>query len=303
MKLGFAAPVSGSWATPENQVRLAQRAEELGYHSIWTFQRLLYPADDTGRRAEPYRSVLDPTVTLAFLAGQTSRVRLGVAVLNMPFLSPTMLAKQLASLDIVSGGRLDAGLGLGSSPDEYVATGAPSDRRGRRADEYLQVLKTLWTEDVVAFDGEFCTVPRARMEPKPIQKPHPPILLGGSAEPALRRVGRLADGWISSSHANLDRVADAIAVIKDAARGAGRDPEALRFISRGPVRVRPGGDPERRRLTGSLEEIRGDLAFLREQGVGEVFIDLNFDPEIGSPDADPAESLRRAEEVLVALKP
>src|SRR5215212_8074804 len=105
MEIGFGVPVSGSWGTPQNQVRIARRAEELGYHSLWTFQRLLYPADGPGW-GEPYRSVHDPIVTLAHLAGHTSRVRLGVAVLNMPFFSPALLAKQLTTLDHVTGGRL-----------------------------------------------------------------------------------------------------------------------------------------------------------------------------------------------------
>src|SRR5262245_50427516 len=109
MKIGFGAPCSGSWATPANLTRIAQRAEQLGYHSLWTFQRLLYPlALDM---APPYHSVTDPTATLAFLAAQTRTIRLGVAVLNMPFVSPVVVAKQLATVDVLSSGRLDAGFG------------------------------------------------------------------------------------------------------------------------------------------------------------------------------------------------
>ena len=179
--MGFAVPVSGSWATPDNQVRLARRAEELGYHSVWTFQRLLYPAESAGQRwAEAYRAVVDPVVTLAYLAGQTSRVRLGVAVLNMPFYSPALLAKQLGTLDLVSGGRLDAGLGLGWSHEEFAASNVSYPRRGARSEEFLRALRALWTDEVAEFHGEFYDFPAVRMDPHPVQRPHPPILVGGN---------------------------------------------------------------------------------------------------------------------------
>ncbi|GAA3022083.1 TIGR03619 family F420-dependent LLM class oxidoreductase [Streptosporangium longisporum] len=299
MRIGFAVPVSGSWATPANMARVARRAEELGYHELWTFQRLLYPR---GHGMGPvYRSVHDPVVTLAYLAGLTERVRLGVAVLNIPFASPALLAKQLASLQAVSGGRLDAGLGLGWLPEEFAASGASFERRGRRAEEFVPLLRRLWTEETVEHRGEFYELPPVHQDPRP--SPVPPILLGGSADVALRRAGRLADGWISSSREDLDGINEKIYIVKEAAREAGRDPGALRFVTRGVTRVRPAGAAGREALTGSFEEIRGDVAALEARGVTEVFHDLNFDPEIGSPDADPAGSMRRAEEALEALAP
>lgn len=301
MKIGFGAPVSGSWATPANMVQVARRAEELGYDSLWTFQRLLSPVD--GHWGEMYRSVHDPLVTLGFLAAHTSRVRLGVAVVNLPFLPPVVLAKQLATLDIVSGGRLDAGLGLGWSPEEFTATGATRQRLGARAAECVRLIRALWTDEVVRHEGPFYQVPPMRFEPKPVQRPGPPILLGGFAPAALRRAGRLADGWISGSTQNLRAIGESIATVRAAAAGAGREPEALRYICRGPVRVRPPGSPQRRPLTGTLDEIRADIAELAGRGVTEMFVDLNFDPLIASPDADPAESMRHADEVLEALAP
>lgn len=304
MKMGFAVPVSGAWATPENQLRVARRAEELGYDSLWTFQRLLFPAEPQHPRwIDAYRSVQDPVVTLAYLAGHTSRIRLGVAVLNLPFFSPAVLAKQLATLDIVSGGRLDVGLGLGWSREEYAAAGATFGRRGRQSEEFVRCLRALWTEEVVDFHGEFYEVPASGMNPKPVQRPHPPVLLGASAEPALRRAGRLTDGWVSSSGADLSRIAEPIATVRHSALEAGRDPDALRFVCRGVVRVRSGGDPGRRPLTGSMQEIRADIEYLSEQGMTEVFLDLNYDPEIAGLDADPVESVRRAEETLEAFAP
>ncbi|WP_068922918.1 TIGR03619 family F420-dependent LLM class oxidoreductase [Planobispora rosea] len=299
MRIGFAVPVSGSWATPANMVRVARRAEELGYHEVWTFQRLLYPQ---GHAMGPvYRSVHDPVVTLAYVAGVTSRIRLGVAVLNMPFFSPALLAKQLASLQAVSGGRLDAGLGLGWQPEEFTASGVPMERRGRRAEEFLQVLRRLWTEETVQHEGEFYRLPPVHQDPRPAAPP--PILLGGGAEAALRRAGRLADGWVSASREDPAGLGEKISIVKEAARAAGRDPGSLRFVTRAVTLVRPSGAPGRKPLSGSFEEIRGDLAALAAQGVTDVFHDLNFDPEIGSPDADPGESMRRAEAALEALAP
>ncbi len=308
MLIGFAVPLSGSWATPDNQVELARRAEELGYASLWTFQRLLYPADpatsSAPQRWSPvYRSVLDPLVTLAYLAAHTSRVRLGVAVLNMPWFSPLLLAKQAATLDIMSGGRLDLGLGLGWAREEYDAAGAPFNQRGARAEEFIAALKAVWTQDVVTHDGEFHHIANAVVEPKPVQRPHPPLLLGGSADAALLRAGRLCDGWVSSSGQDLSEIGRAIEVVSAGARQAGRDPATLRHVCRGALRVGRGGAPsgQRRPLTGSYDEIRADLAALADQGVTEVFLDLNFDPEIGTRDADPASSMRRGREVLEAF--
>jgi probable F420-dependent oxidoreductase len=306
MFLGFGVPVSGVWATPGNQVRLVRRAETLGYRTAWTFQRLLVPVEpepDPRSGMAVYRSVLDPVVSLAHVAGRTDRIRLGVAVLNMPFASPVLLAKQLATLDILSGGRLDVGLGVGWSRVEFEASGMPMERRGARAEEFLAALRALWTEEVVRFDGEFYRIPPARAEPKPLQRPHPPVLLGGGAEAALRRAGRVADGWISASNADLRRIDQPIGIVKGAAVRAGRDPDAMRFVVRGPVRLGPPGGADRRPLTGSLEQVRGDLDDLRAHGVTEVFLDLNWDPEIGSPGADPDAALRRAEEALEALAP
>jgi probable F420-dependent oxidoreductase len=297
--MGFGVPVSGSWATPENIVRVATRAEELGYHSLWTFQRLLSPVD--GAWGEMYRSVQDPTVVLSYLAGITSRARLGVAVLNLPFIPPVVLAKQLSTLDIVSGGRLDVGLGLGWAAEEFQATGSRLAERGRRADEYVRVLRTLWTDEVAEHRGRFYAVPRSSFAPKPLQRPYPPILLGGFAPAALRRTGRLADGWVSGSRADLPAIGKAVAAVKAAAAEAGRDPDSLRFVCRGAVKVRSTG--ERAPLMGTFDQIRADMDDAAAQGITELFVDLNFDPEIGSPSADPAVSMRRAEEALEAFAP
>jgi probable F420-dependent oxidoreductase len=308
MELGFAVPQSGSWATPERQVRLARLAESLGYATAWTFQRLLFPVDPqatehAARWSPVYRSVLDPIVTLSYLAGQTERIRLGVAVVDLPFVNPALLAKQASSLDIVSGGRLTLGLGLGWAPQEYAATGASRSGLGRRADEYLRVLDSLWTDETIDFHGRYYEVPSARMEPKPVQRPRPPVLIGGFSAPALRRAGRLADGWVAGSGADLRALGGQVSAVRQAAVEAGRDPDTLSYVCRGVVRLRAAGAADRAALSGSVEEIRGDLDVARAQGLTELFLDLNFDTEVGVPEADPDESEARAVEVLHAFAP
>jgi probable F420-dependent oxidoreductase len=304
MKIGFGAPIAGSWATPEYLASLAGRAEEAGYASLWSFQRLLVPE---GSGMEPvYRSVLDPMVALGYLAARTSRIRLGVAIINLPFVSPAYLAKQATTVDVLSGGRLDLGLGIGWMPEEFAATGASMPRRGARAEEYLTVLRTLWADEVSSFDGEFYTIPAGRQDPKPVQKPGPPVLLGGMSQPAMERAGRMADGWITSSRADLAKISEAVGVIREAASAAGRDPDVVRIICRGVVLAgteRGGPDGSRRLLSGSYAQIREDAAWLADQGVTELFYDLNWDPQIGSPDVAPEGAAGRAEEILAELAP
>jgi Luciferase-like monooxygenase len=149
-------------------------------------------------------------------------------------------------------------------------------------------------------------VPPARFDPKPVQRPHPPLLIGGTAEPALRRAGRIADGWISSSRFDLRAVRTAVSTVSAAAEAAGRDVAALRFVVRGVLRLGeevPDGDGGRRPLTGSAEAVRDDLGRLHGVGVTEVFLDLNFVPRVGSPDADAAGALDHAHKVLETFAP
>src|ERR1019366_2868997 len=253
MQIGFGAPVAGAWATPGNLASFAARAEQAGHASLWTFQRLMGPA---GPAMDPVcHSVLHPMVALGYTAAVTSRIRLGVAVLNVPYVSPAIVAKQAATLDVLSGGRFDLGLGIGWMPEEFTATGASMARRGARAAEYIAVLRHLWTDQVTEFSGEFYSVPAARAAPKPVQRPGPPVILGGIVPRALERVGRVAEG---------------------------------------------GG---RVLLSGSYDDIRADTEWLSEQGVTEIFYDLNWDPLVGSPAADPLGAAARASEILDALAP
>ncbi len=300
--LGFGLPVAGSWATPGTMRDVARRAEDLGYASLWTFQRVLNPVD--ADLDPPHRSVHDAVVPLAFIAGHTERIRLGTATVCAPFTPPAVLAKALTSLDVLCDGRLTVGLGMGWLPQEYATAGVPFERRGARFDEYLRCLQALWTQDPVEFAGEFYTVPRSHVRPRPVQRPHPPLLLGGAAAPALRRAGRLAQGWISSSRWDLSTIGASVETVRAGARDAGRDPAALHILVRGIVDLvddDPG--PRRRPLHGTRRQVLDDLAALQAHGVTEVFLDLNLSPRVGSPDADSAAALAYAERVLEAFAP
>lgn len=316
--LSFGLPVSGSWATPPTMLHVARRAEQLGYAGLYTFQRVLRPVDGgldpavdaahnpaTRPADDPsYHAVHDPLAPLAYVAGHTNRIGLGTATLCAPFTPPALLAKSAATLDVLSSGRLTLGLGIGWLPHEYEAAGVPFTRRGARMEEYLRCLHALWTQDPVEFAGAFYTVPRSHTGIAPVQRPHPPVLLGGAAPEALRRAGRLAEGWISSTRQDPRTLASAVDLVRAGAREAGRDEEAVRVLVRVVVELRddePHGP--RAPLTGTREQVRDDLAELRGQGATEVLVDLNFSPRVGSPHVDAEQALTHAEGVLAALAP
>jgi probable F420-dependent oxidoreductase len=290
MDLGFGLPVAGAWATPEALVAVARRAEALGYRAAWTFQRLFYPtAPREAYYGAPgsawpaaFASVMDPLAVLAYVAASTRSIRLGVSVLIMPLYQPIVLAKQLATLDVLSGGRLDVGLGLGWSSDEWEASGTPMARRGARADEFLRALKAVWTDDPVQFSGEFYRIPRAHVAPRPVQRPHPPLLLGGYHPSVLRRAATLCDGY-TGGNIPLAELTTTVARVRDAAVAAGRDPSKFPIVCRGSFHLTPElVQGERRALWGSAAQIREDLGRYAAAGVTQMFLEPNFQP--GGPD-------------------
>jgi probable F420-dependent oxidoreductase len=278
-------PTAGAWATPDALATVARRAEELGYASAWVFQRLFYPVAPRneyygapGPWPEAFRSALDPVVALTWAAAHTRTIRLGVSVLIMPFYQPLVLAKQLATLDVMAGGRLDVGVGIGWSLDEFEAAGVPADRRGARADEFLKVLRAAWGDDPVEFAGEFYRIPRSYVRPKPVQRPRPPLLLGGYSEGVLRRAAALADGYTGGNIPIAD-LAGVVARVQAAARAAGRDPERFPIVCRGSFRLSDGPlGADRRALSGSVGEIQDDIRRYADAGVSELFLDPNFQP-------------------------
>src|SRR6202020_2648667 len=200
---------SGAWATPRNLAELARRAERLGDRALWTVQRLLAPAG--ANLAPVYQSVLDPMVSLGYLAAATSSIRLGVATVGHPFASPLLLAKQAATVDVLSGGRLDLGLGSGWLAEEFTGSGASMERRGARADEYVAALRALWSGSG-GYQGTFFEIPAGRQDPSPVQRPGPPVLIGGMSRAAMERAGRIGDGGVTASSAELSTIAESAKV-------------------------------------------------------------------------------------------
>jgi probable F420-dependent oxidoreductase len=284
MRLGFALPNLGPVATAEAVGEVAQRAEALGFSSLWTVERLLYPVKPQtpypvtpdGSLPEPYKYVLDPLEALTFAAAQTKTIALGTSVLDIPYYNPVMLARRLTTLDFLSHGRLQVGLGLGWSKDEMDAAGADMKQRGPMADEFLQVLKAIWTTNPVEFHGRFYQVPKSYINPKPVQQPHPPIYLAAFAPPALKRLARMADGW-NPVAIPVEGMAQMFEAIKQMAKEAGRDPSSLKMIVRANLEItdKPLGK-ERTIFTGTLDQIKEDVNACRRIGAHEVFLDPTF---------------------------
>jgi probable F420-dependent oxidoreductase len=286
MMIGVAVPNIGPVATPEAVKTVAQKAESLGYHSLWTVERLLWPVrpkapyavTPDGSLPEEYKYALDPLDTLTFAAAYTSTIKLGTSVLDLPYYNPVMLARRLSTIDILSKGRLRVGFGLGWSPDEMEAAGADMKVRGARADEFLQVLKAIWTTDPAEYHGKFFTLPKSYISAKPVQKPHPPILMAAFAPPALKRVATLADGW-NPVGLPVEAMAQMWDAIRQMAEAAGRDPGELRMIVRANMVVTdmPMGK-DRFIFVGSPDQIREDIAACEKIGAEEVFLELGFTP-------------------------
>ncbi len=193
MRFGFVVPNNLGIEDPQDLIRLGVLAEELGFDSVWVNHHILhvgYVRERLGTK--PYQDAL---ITLTWLAANTSKVRIGTSVLVMPYLHPMALAKQLATLDEFSNGRLIVGLGAGSLPEENAALGVPYESRGGYCNEFLQVLRKLWTEDEASFSGEFFAFENVCSSPKPQQRPHPLIVVRGNRPAALLRVARYGDGW------------------------------------------------------------------------------------------------------------
>ena len=238
MQIGFFAVGIGPSAHPELLALSARAVEQCEFHSLWTGEHVVlvsqyaskYPYTQDGRMPLPTTSIdiLDPFATLTFAAAHTKTVRLGTGICLVPEHNPVVLAKQVASLDKLSCGRFDFGVGIGWLAEEFAAVGVPWDRRADRTREYLKAMKLLWTEEEPEFKGEFCGFPKVCSYPKPVQKPHPPIIFGGESAPALKRVGEVGDGWFGVNVTPDDAKAK-IERMRNYARAVGRDPGKLHF--------------------------------------------------------------------------
>jgi probable F420-dependent oxidoreductase len=204
MELDLWMPTVNPFATGELMGLVASSAEARGYRTLWVGEHVVlfdeyassYPYSADGRLPmEGNSGLLEPLSTLSFVAARTSTIRLGTAMLLLPQRNPVYAAKEIGTLDWLSGGRLDLGIGVGWLEEEFRAVDAPWPRRGARTDEYLEVMRTLCSEEISSFSGEFYNLAPCRMDPKPIQQPLPPIHIGGESEAALRRCAAVASGW------------------------------------------------------------------------------------------------------------
>ena len=255
--------------------------EKLGFDALWVSDHIVVPRSVDSRYpysrdgsfpVSPDVSLMEPIATLLFAAAVTERVKLGTTVLVLPMRNPIVTAKQLASLDVLSNGRLILGVGTGWMEEEFQMLGVPFKRRGARTNEYIRLLKALWTEENPSFEGEFWQIKNVGFNPKPLQQPHPPIWTGGHSAPALRRAGRLSDGWHAVG-VSPDTLREQFQEVQRHAEEAGRDPASLTLSVRPRVRM---DDPAK---TIAL------LRSYREVGVSHVVL------EIFAPDMDRVRSL------------
>ncbi len=285
MRVGISLPQLGPQASPENLVKVARRAEELGYDSVWVLERLLwplapqepYPAAPDGRLPETYQTVLDPIETLTFVAAHTTKVQLGTSVMVLPYHSPIQLARRLASLDVLSNGRVLVGVGAGWSRDEFEAAGTPFERRGARCDEFLRAMIELWTKDPVKFDGEFYHIPESKVGPKPVQRPHPPIYVAGFGQYTFDRAAKFGNGWNPAGIMSFEGLEGMINQFRKTAERAGRDSMEVVLRAFTMLFKEPAGSG-RSPMTGSADQVREDTARLRDIGVTHL---IQSPPEIG----------------------
>jgi probable F420-dependent oxidoreductase len=196
MKFGLFGINTGACALPETSARVARAAEAAGFESIWTGEHVVLPDPQVPPSpAPPQHPMLDPAASLAFLAAHTQHVKLGTGIIILPQRNPLVLAKELASVDVLSNGRLIFGLGAGYLKPEFDALGVRFDDRGARTDEYIDVLRALWTQKSPSFAGRTVRFSGIDAQPRPVQRPHPPIIVGGMSASAFRRALLRGNGW------------------------------------------------------------------------------------------------------------
>lgn len=288
MQYGFALPSFGpGFAWRDDLAHLARAAEDLGFDSIWLADHVVLPAEirssypfsPTGRFSLPSDDDwLEPIATLAYLAGVTSRVRLGTAVMVPALRHPLLNAKMLATVDVLSGGRLLLGLGIGWLEEEFRLLGWGKDiftHRGAVTDEHLRIYRTVWTADEPRFVGRWWQFEGLHVRPRPAQPGGPPLWIGGHSPAAYRRVARLGDGWIGVWPEQPAELAAALGAIRAACAERGRDPATLTICLRAGVRFRDA-PPDRRRanaILGPADYIRRELDAAAALGVGYVVAD------------------------------
>ena len=279
---GCSLPSRGHMAGPEALLSLARRAEDLSYDSVWVSDHIILPREVDSMY--PYATdgvaifqaddiYYEPLAALNFLAGGTQRVRLGTHVLILPYRNPVLTAKILATLDHLSGGRLILGAGVGWMEEEFEALGLDTfAERGAVTDEYIQLYKELWSKDEPVFDGKYYQISGSGFQPKPVQKPHPPIWIGGHTGPAIRRAAVHGDGWMPiglrpPAILEPEEMAGKIARLRKLTAQAGRPEDAVEVTFSTDVIFDGSAGPSRRMVTGLPEQIAADLRQYEDLGV------------------------------------
>ena len=316
MEFGFGLPTRGPMATPQGLATLARTGEELGFAIISVSDHIIipktinstYPYNESGTFAgSPSGECLEQLSLLSFLVGVTSSAKLLTSVMVLPHRPPVLTAKMLATIDVLSNGRLIVGCGVGWMREEFEAIGAPAyDERGSVGDEYIRAFKELWTSDNPAFEGKYCRFANVAFAPKPVQKPHPPIWVGGESPAALRRAGRLANAWYPIGTnprfpvGTPAQFAEYAARVKRYATEAGRDPSSLDFaysaswLNDQQAQTLPDG--QRRPLTGTPQQIADDIKRYEELGVRHMMVNLQGDTQ-----AQTVERMRRFADRIMPL--
>ena len=286
MTFGCILPNRGALATPENLRTLATRAEEWGFDHLWVTDHIVLPVQISSEypyasdgaypfgREEPYCDALS---TLCYLAGCTQNIKLGTHVLILPYRNPILTAKMVSTLDYMSGGRVILGVGAGWLEEEFQALGLNTfAERGKVTNEYIRIFKELWTKDDPEFRGQYHQFSGIKFHPKPVQKPHPPVWIGGHTPAALKRAASLGDGWMPiglrpPAELEPEELAELVDGLREMAGEAGRseDEVAIAFSATLAFDPAPGGN--RRTLTGTAEEIGADIVLYGQVGV-EHFI-------------------------------
>ncbi len=290
MKLGMQVMTRGPMAAPGGMAALAREAEALGFDFAAINDHVVvprdigskYPYSESGAwPGKVFGECMDVLTAIAFVAGCTERLRMVSSVMVVPYRPALLTAKMVATADVLSGGRLTLGIGVGWMEEEFVAVGAaPFAERGRVTDAQIEAWKVLWTEDEPTFASEHVTFGKISFAPKPVQKPHPPIWIGGESKPALRRTVRYADAWFPAS-SNPKNMLDSVARLRRGigelhglCQQIGRDPASIdiAYLAGWPVNwdAQKGPDGERRMMTGSAADMAADLDALGRIGVNHM---------------------------------
>lgn len=293
---GCQLPPRGPLASPVALRTLAQQAEALDFDSVWVGDHIILPrhvqsfypySPDGVSPFDPDEPYCEPLSALHFLAGCTQRVRLGTDVLILPYRHPVLTAKVLATLDVLSGGRVILGVGAGWMREEFEALGLSTyAERGAVTNEYIRLFKELWTKDEPIFQGRYYQVSGIGFQPKPVQRPHPPIWIGGHTGPALRRAATLGDGWIPIGQRPPAVLApveltDKIARLRTLTRQAGRPEEAVELGFSTMIAFEQASGSSRQMMRGQPEQIAADLQQYQALGVQNFIFTFRLDSVAG----------------------